>query len=92
MVTRTFNKWLMKTLCRIAERYIMERGDEENIYLTMSITKLPESDQVYVWFNNSITGKDYIEGLRIINDPRIVTYEVVKQDDPVKQDKGDKHE
>lgn len=87
MITRTFNKWLMKTLCRIAERYIMERGDEEDIYLTMCIIKSPEDRYVRVHFNNDPSGKDFIEDFQDIVDPRDKIYEVVKQGK-----EGDKHE
>lgn len=80
MITRTFNKWLLKTLCRIAERYIMERGDEEDIYLTMYIIKSPGAKQVCVHFNNDPLGENFIEDFQDIVDPRDKAYEVVKQD------------
>ena len=91
MITRTFNKWLMKTLCRIAERYIMERGDEENIYLTMCVIKLPEDRYVRIHFNNNPMDKDHIEGFQDIVDPRDKVYEVVKQGKEIVKE-GDKNE
>lgn len=94
MITRTFNKWLMKTLCRIAERYIMERGDEEDIYLTMCIIKSPEDRYVHVHFNNDPSGKNHIEDFQEIVDPRDKVYEVVNAGKEVVNagKEGDKNE
>lgn len=91
MITRTFSKWLMKTLCRIAERYIMERGDEENIYLTMCVIKLPEDRHVRIHFNNNPLDKDPIEGFQDIADPRDKVYEVVNNGKGIVKE-GDKNE
>lgn len=91
MITRTFNKWLMKTLCRIAERYIMERGDEEDIYLTMCIIKSPEDRYVRVHFNNDPSSKDFIEDFQDIVDPRDKVYEVVNGGKEIVKE-GDKNE
>ena len=91
MITRTFNKWLMKTLCKIAERYIMERGDEENIYLSMCIIKLSQDRYVRIHFNNDPSGKDHIEDFQDIIDPRDKAYEIVNAGKEVVKE-GDKHE
>lgn len=77
MVTRTFNKWLMKTLCRVAERYIMERGDEKDIYLSMCIIKSSESGDICVRFNNDPEGNDHIDEFQTIKDPRDKAYEII---------------
>ena len=81
----------MKTLCKIAERYIMERGDEENIYLSMCIIKLSQDRYVRIHFNNDPSGKDHIEDFQDIIDPRDKAYEVVNADKEVVKE-GDKHE
>ena len=79
MVTRTFNKWLLKTLCRIAERYIMERGDEDEIYLTMCIIKQRDNEGICVHFNNDPRCKEYISEGISIPDPRNKSYEVTEK-------------